>query len=82
MLTVRAGQRPPCASTQVGSSVTSATPMSTVNRPSAQVSVLTPPRVAIGSGAVTSTAPSRRRCSAKTRMPLPHISEVDPSALW
>ena len=49
--------------------------------PPAKVSVLTPSRVPIGTGPVGSTRPSSARWRPNNRIPLPHISESDPSAL-
>ena len=56
-------------------------PMSTVIVSASKVSVLTPPRVAIGSGLRGSTSAWVTRKCPRTRMPLPHISLSDPSAL-
>ena len=42
---------------------------------------LMPDRVAMGIGRSGSARPASTRCRAKTRMPLPHISESDPSLL-
>ena len=45
------------------------------------VTVLIPSRVPTGIGAPASTSPASTRWRAKTRTPLPHISETEPSAL-
>ena len=57
-------------------------PMSAVMVPSSsKTRVLTPSRVPTGTGAELSTRPSSARWRPNTRMPLPHISETDPSLL-
>ena len=53
--------------------------MSTVTTFAVDSSVLTPSRVAMPNVG-PATRPASRRCGAKTRIPLPHISESDPSA--
>ena len=60
---------------------TSGLPMSTVTCVPSKVSVLTPPRVAIGSGLRGSTSAWVARKWPSTRMPLPHISLSEPSLL-
>ena len=57
-------------------------PMSAVMVPSSsKVRVLMPSRVPTGTGTVGSTRPSSARCRPNTRMPLPHISDTEPSLL-
>ena len=60
---------------------TSGLPMSTVTWVPLKVSVLTPARVAIGSGSRRSMSACVARKWPSTRMPLPHISLRDPSLL-
>ena len=59
---------------------TCGSPMSTVMSSPSTTIVFTPSRVCTGMGSSPGTRPSATRCRAKTRMPLPHISETDPSA--
>jgi hypothetical protein len=58
------------------------TPRSTSKPRSLRVEVLMPARVPMRSGAASMSArPVSTRYFAKTRVPLPHISAADPSAL-
>ena len=56
-------------------------PRSELKRSPYGVTVFTPSRVEIRTGSSAGTSPSSYRYRAKTRMPLPHISAAEPSAL-
>ena len=80
MSTCRASKDADPTDTDVSPS-TFGVPMSAVIRSPSKLSTLTPSRVPIGTGCVGSTRPSCARCRANTRIPLPHISESEPSEL-
>ena len=76
-----ASKRSPFSSTGVASGSTSTRPMSTRNCPSRSwVTIRSPARVPT-SMLVPCASPSSTRNLAKTRTPLPHISDTEPSAL-